>query len=85
MSALSRQTIDVMFGNEPDVVTIRIGGSSTAIVGHVIDTDTDLHGNVERIYLRQLIVRPDPSTEYQGWIPTGCFTTILTRQQVSNS
>lgn len=84
MSAASTQRIEVTLGNDPDVVTIRIGGSSSAIVGHVISTDMDAQGIVERIYLRQLIIRPDPFTDYQDWIPTGCVTTILTRQQAIN-
>ncbi|KZL22676.1 hypothetical protein [Pseudovibrio sp. Ad37] len=73
-------SINVEFGSDPDIVTIRKSSRSTPIIGDVLGIETAADGSPYRVFLRNKIHRNE-ATEYRGWAMSGAISTILTRQQ----
>ena len=72
--------ISCSFGDDPNIVTVKLGGHSQPIVAGILGIESGNDGKPKRVYLNSLITRYSKDTTYSGWIPSGAISTILTRE-----
>lgn len=72
-------TIDVLFGSDPETVTIKQTGHSAPIVAGLLGVENDSSARPAVVYLRSKIHADRNDVNYQGWEPSGAISTILTR------
>lgn len=76
---MCRIKIDIVFVNDSDNITVRLSGRSSPIIATVAAKDLDRQGNVSKVFLREKIISQTDSTSWEGWLPSGAVTTVLTR------
>lgn len=73
--------LQLEFGTDPSIVTIRKSSRSDPIIADVLGVDAGADGAPWRVYLRCKIHHDSDAERYEGWIPSGAISTILTHQE----
>lgn len=71
--------VEVVFGDDPYIVTVHISHRSAPIVAGLLGVDRDESGLISKVFLRQLIHSETDERQYEGWSMSGAISTILTR------
>jgi len=73
----NKTSITCIFGDDPATITLRLSTQKSPIVTGLLGADY-LNNEPFRLYLNSLV--HNQQTNYQGWIPSGAISTILTRE-----
>lgn len=71
--------ISVTLSDDERTATIRLSGKSDPVVVDCLGVEHDDAGQPERVYLNAQMGKKLRSHTYQGWEPSGVYTTVLTR------
>ncbi|MDC8832799.1 hypothetical protein [Alteromonas gilva] len=71
--------ISVSLSEDEKTATIRISNRSNPIIAGVLGVEKDNTGSLSKIYLNRLIHNGGKYLDYQGYLPSGCISTILTK------
>ena len=71
--------IGVAIGSDGETATVRFSGRSHPVVCQLLGSEVDLSGKPVKLYLNSLIHAEGKNTQYVGWVPSGCISTILTK------